>query len=134
KIVARIRTLAEEGHRDEAIARQLDHEGFTPCRGAKFTPLIVLKLRGRYKLYLGLERIRRGMLPVAYTIAALARRLRVDPAWIYRGIAAKRIQIDRDPIYGCYLFPRSRETVQQLRRLHRQEVPHITFPKGHHNG
>lgn len=134
KIVARIRTLVDGGHRDAAIAEQLNREGLVPCRATRFTPLIVLDLRGRHKIYLGLERIRRGTLPIAYTIAALARRLRVDPAWIYRGMAAKRIRIERDPMYGCYLFPRTRETVQELRRLRRGEIPHITFPKGHSNG
>ncbi len=134
KIVARIRTLVDEGLRDDAIAQQMNREGFAPCRSTKFTPLIVLKLRGHHKIFLGLERIRRGTLPIAYTIAALARRLRVDSAWIYRGIAAKRIRIDRDPTYGCYLFPRTRDTVQELQRLRRGEIPHITFPKGHCNG
>jgi hypothetical protein len=134
KIVARIRTLVDEGHRDIAIAEQLNREGFAPCRGIVFTPQIVLKLRGRYKIYLGLERIRRGPLPVAYTIAALARRLRVDPAWIYRRIVDKRIHIERDPMFGCYLFPRTRETVRGLQQLRRGEIPHIAFPKGHNNG
>jgi len=134
KIVARIRTLVDEGQRDAAIAEQLNRDGFAPCRGTRFTPLIVLKLRGRHKIYLGLKRIRRGTLPIAYTIAALARRLKVQPAWIYRGIRDKLIRIERDPLYGCYLFPRTRKTVQEFKRLRRGEVPHITFPRGHCNG
>jgi len=134
KIVARIRTLVDQGYRDAAIAKQLDCEGLVPCRATKFTPQIVLDLRGRHKIYLGLERIRRGTLPIAYTIAALARRLRVDSAWIYRGIHANRIRIERDKMYGCYLFPRTRETVQGLLQLRRGEISHIAFPRGHNNG
>ncbi|CAN5361963.1 hypothetical protein BH11PLA2_BH11PLA2_44610 [soil metagenome] len=134
KIVARIRELVAAGHRDDAIAQPLNREGAVPCRGDQFTPQIVLKLRGRFFILLGLERIRRGEQHGAYTIAALARRLKVDAAWIYRAIAAGRIRIKRNPLYGCFLFPRTRKTVQDLQRLRRGELPHIAFPEVHCNG
>src|SRR5262249_31837971 len=54
KMVTRIEQLAEQGLRDEAVAEQLNQEGFFPCRGAAFTPYIVLKLRCRYGIRVGL--------------------------------------------------------------------------------
>jgi hypothetical protein len=134
KGVDRIRGLVEQGHRDEAVAERLNEEGLTPCRGPSFTGQIVRILRGRHGLYLGLERIRRGEGPPQYTIAALARRLRVERTWIYRGIRSKRIRVERDPMYGCYLFPRTKQTVRQFRQLLRGEVPHITVSKEHYDG
>jgi hypothetical protein len=82
KIVARIEQLAAEGLRDEALAQRLNQEGYFPCRGAAFTPQIVLKLRCRYGIRVGLGRLRRGDRLHGFTIAAMARLLGVDPGWI----------------------------------------------------
>ncbi len=126
-IVARIRTLAQEGLRDEAIAKRLNQEGLFPCRGAAFTPTIVLKLRCRYRIHLGLGRLRRGELPIGYTIAAMARLVGVDAGWIYRAIRAGTIRIARDTQFGCYLFPRTQAAVKQLTRLRKGKVGHVSF-------
>lgn len=134
RIVARIRELANAGHRDDGIATRLNAEGFTPCRGERFTGKIVRLLRNRHDVVLGLARIRRGEGSEFYTIAALARRLRVEPTWIYRRIRAKRIRVRRHPLFGCYLFPRTTALVDQFRQLRRGEVPHITIPQVHCNG
>jgi DNA invertase Pin-like site-specific DNA recombinase len=134
KIVTRIRELVNDGHRDDGIAERLNAEGLTPCRSETFTGKIVRILRNRHDVVLGLERIRRGEGSEFYTIAALARRLRIEPTWIYRGIRAKRIRVRRHPLYGCYLFPRTKAVVDQFRQLRRGEVPHITIPQVHGNG
>src|SRR5207249_2251341 len=42
QIVARIRELVDTAKDDTALAEQLNREGFFPCRGARFTPQIVL--------------------------------------------------------------------------------------------
>jgi DNA invertase Pin-like site-specific DNA recombinase len=134
KIVTRIRELVNDGHRDDGIAERLNAEGLTPCRGERFTGKIVRILRNRHHVALGLAGIRRGEGSEFYTIAALARRLRVEPTWICRGIRAKRIRARRHPLYGCYLFPRTKAVVERFRQLRRGEVPHITIPQVHGNG
>lgn len=133
-IVARIRQLAEQGHRDAAIADCLDREGFYPCRGPSFTPQIILKLRCRYGIHLGLGRLRRGELPVGYTITAMARLLGVDPGWIYRGLRCGCIHMKRDPLFGCYLFPRTQAAVRQMKQLRRGTIRHVSFLKEHCDG
>jgi hypothetical protein len=133
-VVARIEQLAVEGLRDEAIAERLNGEGYFPCRGAAFTPHIVLKLRCRHRIYLGLGRLRRGELPRGHTIAAMARLLGVDPAWIYRRIRDGRIRIARDTQFGCYVFPPTRAAVDQLKRLKERKVCHVSFLEEHCNG
>jgi DNA invertase Pin-like site-specific DNA recombinase len=134
QIVARIEQLATEGLRDIAIAESLNQDGYYPCRGAAFTPHIVLKLRCRYGIHLGLGRLRRGELPRGYTITAMARLLGVDPGWIYRGIRLGRIRVARDAQFGCYLFPHTREAVRQMKRLKRGEVEQVSFLEEHCDG
>jgi DNA invertase Pin-like site-specific DNA recombinase len=134
KIAARIEQLAEQGLRDEALAARLNEEGYFPCRGSAFTPQIVLKLRCRYGIRIGLGRLRRGDRPKGYTITAMARLLGVDPAWIYRRLHEGRIRMERDMQFGCYLFPRTRATVQQMKQLKAGTRCHVTFPEEHCDG
>ena len=133
-VVARIRQLADLANRDEAIAAHLNQEGLYPCRGASFTPGIVLKLRSRHGIYLGLGRLRRGELPVGHTVAAMARLLQVDPAWIYRGLRRGCIRMGRDPHFGCYLFPRTRAAVLQMKQLRRGSISQVSFLQEHCDG
>ena len=134
KIVARIEQLAEQGLRDEGLAERLNQEGFFPCRGAVFTRQIVLKLRCRYGIRVGLGRLRRGDRPQGYTITAMARLLHVDPAWIYRALRQGRILMERDVHFGCYLFPRTRQTVKLMKQLRKGQVCQVSFLKEHCDG
>jgi Recombinase/Recombinase zinc beta ribbon domain len=128
--LVRIRQLADEGWADSGIAEQLAGEGLFPCRGEAFTPLIVQKLRLRNGILSGLEKARRGDLPPCYTINELARRFGVHPSWFYHAISAGRIAIEKHPHFGCYLFPRNRDTIRCLQQLRRQEITQVSFPKG----
>lgn len=134
KIVTRIEELAEQGLRDEAIAERLNQEGFYPCRGTAFTPQIVLKLRCRYTIRVGLGRLRQGDQPHGYTIRAMARLLKVDPAWIYRSLRDGRLRMERDIHFGCYLFPRTKRAVQEMKRLRNGEISHVSFRQEHCDG
>jgi DNA invertase Pin-like site-specific DNA recombinase len=134
QIVARIEQLATEGLRDSAIAESLNRQGYFPCRGPAFTPGIVLKLRCRYGIHLGLGRLRRGELPRGYTITAMARLLGVDPAWIYRRLHEGRVRVARDPRFGCYLFPHTREAVRQMKRLKSGKIEKVSFLEEHCDG
>lgn len=134
QIVARIEQLAEQGLRDDALAERLNEEGFFPCRGAAFTPQIVLKLRCRYGIRVGLGRLRRGDRPHGYTITAMARLLKVDPAWIYRGLHQGRIRMERDVHFGCYLFPRTRQAVKMMKQLRKGDVCQVSFLEEHCDG
>jgi DNA invertase Pin-like site-specific DNA recombinase len=134
KIATRIEELAALGLRDEAIAERLNQEGFYPCRGPAFTPQIVLKLRCRYAIRVGLGRLRRGDQPHGYTITAMARLLRVDPAWIYRALNDGRLEMEKDVHFGCYLFPRTKHAVQEMKRLRKGDLCHVSFLQEHCDG
>ncbi len=134
KIVERIRQWTGEGLENDEIAERLNHESFIPCRGASFTAGIVAKLKMRHGIVSNLEKIRRGEVSWAYTLPQIARRIGIDRSWIYRKISDGTIKIRRDPRYHCYLFPKDKKTVNLMKRLKNQEVPHASIPKVHHDG
>ena len=112
---------------DEIISR-LNEEGFVPCRGGEFTTAIVMKLKHRYGITSKLEDFRRGNRPRnKYTAEELAEEVGVKRAWIYRKISRGEIRIEKDSTYGCYLFPRTKQAVQQLRRLKEGKRAHVSF-------
>src|SRR5262245_15808491 len=109
------------------VCARLNQEGYFPCRGATFTRQIVLKLRSRYGIHLGLGRLRRGELPRGYTITAMAGQLGVDPGWIYRGIRQGRIRIARDATFGRYLFPDRQEAIRKMKQLKSNKISQVSF-------
>ena len=64
----------------------------------------------------------------------MARLLGVDPGWIYRRIREGRVRIARDAQFGCYLFPHTREAVQQMKRLKRGQLEQVSFLEEHCDG
>jgi Recombinase zinc beta ribbon domain len=134
KIAARISQLADEGLRDEAIADHLNREGYFPCRGDRFTATVVLKLRCRCRIWVGLGKLRRGHRPPGYTVGEMATLIGIDPSWIYREIGRGRIKISKDKAFGCYLFPRDRESIQRMKQLKCGKVCQVSFPKEHCDG
>ena len=133
-VLARIRHLVDMGEDDAAIAEHLNREGYRPCRGMVFTPVIVLKLRCRHQILRGLERLRRGERPPGYTVNEVARLIGIDPSWISRRISRGQIVLEKDLRYGCYLFPKSRSTIAQMKKLKSGQVLQVSFSREHCDG
>jgi hypothetical protein len=133
-VVARIQALADQGLRDEAIAARLNEEGLFPCRSPAFTVSVVANLRSRYGIYLGFARLNRAGAPAAYTIQELAGILGVKASWIYHSVYRGSIRVARDAYFGCYLFPRTNETIRRLRRLRSQRIAEVSFLEEHCDG
>jgi DNA invertase Pin-like site-specific DNA recombinase len=134
QVVARIRELADTGENDRRIAQELNREGHFPCRGTSFTAGIVIKLRCRHRIWLGLGKLRLGARPPGYTVAEMAHRIDIDPSWIYRRIGDGKIKIEKDRRYGCYLFPTTSAALAAMKRLSKGQVLQISFRKEHCNG
>jgi DNA invertase Pin-like site-specific DNA recombinase len=132
--VARIRELADAGHRDAAIAERLSAEGHIPCRGSAYSASIVLSLRQRYAIRIGLGRLQAGERHPGWTMNEVARRLGIHPSWLSRAIRRGRLIIAKNRLFGCYLFPRGRETIEKLRALRAATVRKVSFPEVHCNG
>ncbi len=134
KVADRIRDLAEQGKNNQQIVQRLNKEGLVPCRGGSFTMQIVTKLKARYGIRSNFERVRREGLPFAYTIPEMAKILDIHPSWFYRKIADGKIRIKKDPRYGCYLFPRNKNSVDQFKRLKKGAIAHVSIQTVHNNG
>ena len=131
RIVARIRELTDQGLRDAAIAERLNQEGYYPCRRAAFNEQAVYNLRYRYGVVLGFAQLRRGVLPDGYTIRAMARLIGATPWWIYHGIHRGRIRVAKDVFFGCYLFPKTKEAVRQMKLLKLHKIAQARFTEEH---
>ncbi len=133
-VLDRVREWAATGETDEAMAARLNADGFAPCRGGEFTPGVVRKLRGRAGIRVGLGRLRGGERPPGYTMAEVARRIGVDVSWLSHAIRRGRLVVSKNREFGCYLFPRGRDTIVQLRALKAGTVRQVSFPEVHKNG
>lgn len=134
KIAERVRQLTEQGQDVDQIIIALNAEGFVPCRGGSFTRPIVMKLKKQHEIVSPLERLRRGAAPKAYTFNEMAAQLKVHPSWFSRKIAAGSIQMTKDVKYKCYLFPRTKHSIDQLKRLKKGVISHVAFQSLHHDG
>jgi DNA invertase Pin-like site-specific DNA recombinase len=134
RIVGRLEQLAAEGLRDPALAECLNREGYFPCRGLTFTPEIVMRLRCRHGIRVGLGRLRRGDQPQGYTIPAMARLLDVRPEWIHRAIREGRVRMQKDEQFGCYLFPPTKRAVKEMKRLCKGAICQVSFIEEHCDG
>jgi hypothetical protein len=134
EVLTRIRDRVDAGQDDAAISEARNREGFRPCRGTEFTNEIIFMIRHRHQIWKGLARLRRGERPPGYTVGEMARLIGIDPSWISRKISRGQILLKKDPRYGCYLFPKTRSSIAQMRKLKIGQVLQAAFPKEHHDG
>lgn len=134
KAAERIGQLASEGLNTDGIIRQLNEEGFVPCRGGRFTKMIVVKLKQRYGITSNLGKVRDGNLPGVYTIREMAKQIGTHPSWIYRKIGKGTLKISKNARYGVYLFPRTKQSIGILKKLQKGELQHVSFPTVHCSG
>lgn len=135
QVVNKLRELNEQGKSVPQMVKALNAAGYVPCRGGKFTKGIVYKLKQRYGLPSPWDEVRQGLtLNGYYTIKQLAEEIGTDASWFYRKIYMGVIRIKKDPAYGCYLFPRTKQCLSQLRRLKQGTLAQLIIPEVHHNG
>lgn len=134
QIVERIRRGVERGRNDTMTAETLNSEGLRPCRRSTFARDIVGELRRRHRILTGLGQIRRRERVPGYTIREMARKIGIDPSWIYRGISRRRILIEKDARYRWYVSPRTRASVEQMKQLKNHKVSQVLCPGEHNDG
>ena len=122
--------LEEKGLSDGAIASELNRRGFRTCRQLEYNCQTVQQLRLRHRVLSPIEKVRRGDIPGFYKVPDLAELVPIDPTWIYRLIGRRKIQIEQDPKYHCYLFDKESRPVEKIRTLLSGEVEQISFKKG----
>lgn len=133
-VLTRLREWAATGATDDAMAARLNAEGLAPCRGGPFTPGVVRKLRGRAGIRIRMGRLRTGERLPGYTMAEVAKRIGVHASWFSHAIRRGRLAVAKSREFGCYLFPRGRDTITQLRALKAGTLRHVSFPEVHNDG
>lgn len=133
-VLERLREWAVTGETDEAMAARLNAEGLAPCRGGEFTPGVVRTLRGRAGIRIRMGRLRTGERLPGSTMAEVARRIGVHVSWLSHAIRRGRLVVVKNREFGCYLFPRGRDTVAQLRALKAGTIRQVSFPEVHNDG
>lgn len=104
------------------------------CRGSVFTATIVLNLRQRYRIGIGLGRVQAGERLPGWTTAEVAQWVGVHPSWLSRAITRGRLVMHQNQLFGCYLFPRDRELIGKLRALKAGTVRKVSIPEVHNDG
>ncbi len=130
ELLAEICRLEEQGLGDADIADELNRRGVRTCRQHVFNRATVQQLRLRHRVLSPVEKMRRESIPGYYKVPELAKLVPIDQTRIYRLIGDRRIQIDPDPKYKCYLFDKQGDPVERIRMLLRHEVQQVSFKKG----
>lgn len=129
-VLDQVRQLLDGGLNDRRIAEILNEQGIRTCRQMPYSIQTVRTLRLRNGLLSRLEEVRRGGIPGYYTIPEIAAHAHITPNRIYQLIFRGKIQIEKHPIYGCYLFESTDASVAKIRAVHSGEVRHMSFMKG----
>lgn len=121
-----IMELARKGVRDEDAARILSERGFrSAARTSGVAVSWIATIRARHgHQHLHPEREPRhvdGYLTVRETCAALD----LKESWLYQAIRRKRVEIERDPATGLYLFPDHADVLEALRQLRNLDIRHV---------
>jgi hypothetical protein len=90
-----------------------------------------ITLEGERLLFLNVEKVRRGDIICGYTVPEMARLIKIDPSWIYHRILDGRIRMGKHSKYGCYLFPKNQQAIDELKGLKNREVRHVSFQEVH---
>jgi len=106
QLLARLRTLSEQGYHDGEIAAQLTAEGFRSARSPTVLPWLVKRLRSAGGIVSVTAQFRRQeKMAGCWTIWGLARALHVDRNWLYAKIHEGTLPTHRHPVIGHYLVP-----------------------------
>jgi DNA invertase Pin-like site-specific DNA recombinase len=114
---ARILDLETQGKSDEEIATLLTQQGFRSPMRTTLLPSTVKAIRLRHQRIHRFRGPRPRHVSGFLTVPQVAKALGVKPHWLYHLIDGGRVEVERDPATGLYLFPDRPSTLQKLRRL-----------------
>ena len=112
-----ILTRFAAGHTDAAIAAQLTQQGYRSPQRPYVLPSTVQIIRLKHGLMQQRHQSHPRHVAGYLTVPQLARRLGVSPHWLYDRLANGRIQLEKDPTTGLYLFPDQPTTLEHLQQL-----------------
>ena len=123
---AQILKLEAQGRFDEEIATLLTEQGFRSPMRTTLLPSTVKAIRLRHQRIHRFHRPRPRHVLGFLTVPQLAHALGVKPHWLYHLIDCGRIEVERDPATGLYLFPDRPSTLKKFRRLQSGAVRRVS--------
>jgi hypothetical protein len=112
-----ILALCTAGHTDDAIAAHLTQQGYRSPQRPQVLPSTVKTIRLKHGLMQQRHQSHPRQVAGYLTVPQLARRLGVPGHWLYDRLTNGRIQLDKDPRTGLYLFPDEPTLLEHLRQL-----------------
>jgi predicted DNA-binding transcriptional regulator AlpA len=119
----RVLALHAAGKSDQAIAAALTAAGFRSPLRQEVLASTVKGLRLKHRCFITRHQSHPRHIPGALTLPQVAQRLGVSVHWLHDRIKNGRIQLQKDPATGLYLFPEHPQTTELLTHLragHRQ--------------
>jgi DNA invertase Pin-like site-specific DNA recombinase len=121
----RVLRLHAAGKSDQAIAAELTAAGFRSPLRQEVLESTVKSLRLKHRCFITRHQSHPRHIAGALTVPQVAQRLGLSVYWVHDRIKNGRIQLQKDPATGLYLFPdhpRTIELLTHLRAGHRQRV------------
>ena len=122
-----ILALESEGKSDEDIAAILTDAGFRSPQKGRLLRSTVQTIRLKHKRIHRFWGPRPRRVKGFLTLPQVAEKVGVKPHWIYHLIDTKVIRINKDKKSGLYLFPDSKKTINDFRRLKTGNVKRLDY-------
>lgn len=113
----RILELEAQGKSDEEIAALLTQHGFRSPQRLTVLPSTVKTIRLQHQRIHRFRGPRPRHVAGFLTVPQLAQALGIKPHWLYHQIRCGRIEVERDPDTGLYLFPDRPSMLKKFRRF-----------------
>jgi DNA invertase Pin-like site-specific DNA recombinase len=123
----RVLALHAAGKSDEAIATELTAAGFRSPLRHEVLASTVKGLRLKHRCFITRHQSHPRQIPGALTVPQVAQRLGLSVHWLHDRIKNGRIQLQKDPATGLYLFPDHPRTIELLTHLCAGRLQRVGF-------
>jgi DNA invertase Pin-like site-specific DNA recombinase len=123
----RILALHKAGKSDQQIAEELTASGFRSPMRLSVLVSTVKGIRLKHRLFVTRSQSHPRCIAGFLTVPQLAQALDLSVHWIYDRIHNGRIQLQKDPTTGLYLFPNLPTTLKRLRQLRDGQLQNLRF-------
>lgn len=127
EMTQRIVALHKAGKSDQQIAEELTASGFRSPMRPSVLLSTVKGIRLKHRLFVTRSQSHPRRIAGCLTVPQLAQALDLSVHWLYDRIHNGRIQLQKDPTTGLYLFPDHPTTLRRLRQLRDGQLQNLRF-------
>jgi len=126
----KILELAKLNKKDNEIAKCLTEEGYHSATQKVVLPSMVRKIRYKHGFMKRKGNLCRNQMDGFLTISQMAKKVGVASQRIYEWISKGSIQIEKNPMTGCFMFPDTEEIMNSLIKL-KKPLSKTSLPEVH---